>query len=126
MCPYEYRFLDPGLTMPLNLPVTAGETFVVALEFANTNAGGGIFTPSVVYDGDGCQPGLGAVLPIPGSWTDICLVGVTGDIVIRAIVDEPLPVPVLPGGLLALLAGLLVLAGISRLRPRLAPASRSG
>lgn len=40
------------------------------------------------------------------------MLGVPGDIVIRAIVDETPAVPALGAGLLALLAGLLVLVGL--------------
>lgn len=42
-----------------------GAVLWLALEFANTNSGGTIFTPSVVYDGDGCQLGSGSILPMP-------------------------------------------------------------
>ena len=50
----------------------------MTLEFLNQNAGD-IFAPSVVHDGNGCQPGKNVVLAMPGGWNDACLLGVTGD-----------------------------------------------
>ena len=58
--------------------VVSQDPFSVTLEFLNQNAGD-IFAPSVVHDGNGCQPGLNLVNAIPGGWVDACLVGVTGD-----------------------------------------------
>lgn len=123
----EFRFLDPPAdTVPLQVPVTSGQTFVVALEFFNTNAGGGGFLPSVVIDGDGCQPGLNTVFPIPPSaWTDACPLGVTGDFVIRAVIDQPVSTPALTSTGALWLAGLLSLAAaLATLRRRLAPVRR--
>lgn len=112
----EYRHLDPGLTIPLQVPVAAGEVFVVAIEFLNSNAGGSPFVPSVTYDADGCQLGLGSVLPMPGPWTDTCLLGVPGDIVIRAVIDEPPIVPSATGWQLVLAGTLMLGVGTWSLR----------
>lgn len=48
---------------------------------------GDIFAPTFVYDLDGCQANRNAVDVSPGGWFDACLVGVTGDWMIRAVVD---------------------------------------
>lgn len=61
--------------------------FTVALEFLNSNAGNP-FAPSVVHDGNGCQPGKNVVFAIPGGWNDACVLGVTGDWVIYAVYRE--------------------------------------
>ena len=101
----EYRFLDPPTdAIPLSVPVSAGQSFVVSLLLLNQSAGGAPFAPSVVYDQDGCQPGTNAVDVIPGGWSDACPLGVTGDWVIRAVVDcDEVPVPLAgSGGLLGL------------------------
>jgi hypothetical protein len=82
----EYRFLDQTQTIPLNVPIASGQTFVVSLEFLNTNSGQ-TFLPSVVYDTDGCQASKNTAFVIPGGWFDACLLGVSGDWMIRAVVD---------------------------------------
>ncbi len=43
--------------------------------------------PSVVNDIDGCQAGKNTVDAIGIAWISSCLLGVTGDWVIRAVVD---------------------------------------
>ena len=58
--------------------------FTVTLEFANQNAGNP-FAPSVIHDGNGCQPGKNVIFAIPGGWLDGCAAGVTGDWVFYAI-----------------------------------------
>ena len=104
----EFRFLDPPVdSVPLQVPVIAGQTFVVAIEFLNQQAQGNPFVPSVEYDADGCQAGVNAVFTIPGGWADACLAGVPGDFGIRAIVN-PIPEPatflvMMAGGLSMLL-----------------------
>ena len=82
----EFRHLDAAQTIPLSVPVTSGETFVVSLKVFNQSAGD-IFAPSFVYDLDGCQANRNAVDVIPGGWFDACLVGVTGDWMIRAVLE---------------------------------------
>ncbi len=94
---HEYRFLDPAPIgsdgTSLSVPVTGGQTFVVSFKFLNTNNGNPSFG-SVVEDSDGCQVGLNTVEAIPGGWVDACLAGVTGDWLIRAVVDcVPPPIP---------------------------------
>jgi hypothetical protein len=65
--------------LPGEVIVTSGP-FMVTLEFANQNAGGGAFTPSVVHDGNGCQIGRNSVYaPGLGGWWDACQLGVSGD-----------------------------------------------
>ena len=56
----------------------AGGPFTVTLEFLNQNAND-FFAPTVVHDGNGCQPAKNVVKAIPGGWNDACLLGVTGD-----------------------------------------------
>ncbi len=103
----EFRFLDPPTNnVPLQVPVSAGQTFVVAIEFLNQNAGNQ-FASSVEIDGDGCQTGKNSVFVIPGGWYDAGSLGVSGDFGIRAIVN-PIPEPsslalLALGGLLALM-----------------------
>jgi hypothetical protein len=83
----EFRFLDEDMTVPLAVPVTAGEVFVVALTFFNdpspTNG------PSLVTDINGCQTPRNAVFAIPGGWINPCALGMSGDFVIRAVIDCP-------------------------------------
>jgi hypothetical protein len=81
----EFRYLDQAQTIPLSVPVTAGQTFVVSLEYFNpTDVGNG--GPSVIRDTDGCQNRRNALFAIPGGWLNFCLF-LNGDLVIRAIVD---------------------------------------
>jgi hypothetical protein len=90
----EPRFLDPPVdSVPLRVPVTLGQTFAVSLKLFSTNSGNA-FAPSVVADQDGCQGLTNAVDVMPGGWNDACPLGVTGDWVIRAVIDcSPLSVP---------------------------------
>ncbi len=81
----EYRFLDEDMLVPLIVPVTQGQVFVVSLEFANatdvTNGSAAVFA-----DTDGCGLGLSGIFA--GVWFDLCpLLMAPGDIVIRAVVD---------------------------------------
>jgi hypothetical protein len=86
----EFRYLDEAGTIPLNVPVTAGQQFYVTLQFYNpTDVGNG--GPSVVRDVDGCQNGKNVIYAIPGGWWNSCLLGVAGDFAIRAIVNCPDP-----------------------------------
>lgn len=65
--------------LPGEVIVNSGP-FMVSLEFANQNAGGGAFAPSVVHDGNGCQFGKNSVYsPGLGGWWDACALGVSGD-----------------------------------------------
>ncbi|MBW2271205.1 MAG: hypothetical protein JRH16_21855 [Deltaproteobacteria bacterium] len=84
----QFRFLDPPAnTTAMSVPIVAGQQFVVSLEFINQSSGGAPFAPAPTIDQDGCQPLTNAVDVIPGGWLDACPQGVTGDFVIRAVVD---------------------------------------
>ncbi len=81
----EFRYLDEGNTIPISIPVTRNQVFVVSFKFANPPPPSG---PSVIVDTDGCQSGKNAIFAIPPSmWFDSCALGVSGDFVIRAVVD---------------------------------------
>ncbi len=80
----EFRFLDENMTQPLSVPILTNDAFVVSFKFLNSPTA---FTPSVVTDTNGCQSGRNGVFAVPGGWFDACLLGVTGDFVIRAVVD---------------------------------------
>lgn len=82
----EFRYLDGAKTIPLGVPIASGATFVVSLEVVNQSSGD-IFAPTFVYDLDGCQANRNAVNVMPGGWIDACAVGVTGDWMIRAVVE---------------------------------------
>ncbi len=94
----EFRFLDPPTdTVSIAVPVSQGQQFVVDLELLNQTSGTGPFGPDVAWDADGCQSGKNAIFVVPSGWNDACLLGVTGDWVIRAIIDAspcgPAPEP---------------------------------
>ncbi|MBI2397661.1 MAG: hypothetical protein HYV17_07675 [Xanthomonadales bacterium] len=84
----EFRYLDENNTVPLIVPVTANETFVVALEF-DVSIGAG--DPSVVRDVDGNQSGRNGLYAQIGAgsyaWFNSSSLGVNGDWVIRAVID---------------------------------------
>ncbi|MGD2111694.1 MAG: IPTL-CTERM sorting domain-containing protein [Phycisphaerae bacterium] len=81
----EFRYLDENQTIPLIVPVSSGQGFVVSFKFLNTpNPTEG---PSVVTDADGCQFGKNGLDEITFGWLDPCLLGVSGDFVIRTIVE---------------------------------------
>ncbi len=82
----QFRYMDELGTIPLRIPVTAGQQFVVSLRFANAN-NGSYTLPSVVYDTDGCQAQKNAVRYTSGTWVNACSLGVSGDWMIRAVVD---------------------------------------
>ncbi len=83
----EFRYLDEQQSIPLSVPVTAGQQFYVTLEFANaTDVLGG--SASVFRDVNGCQPGKNVLFAIPGGWLNFCIF-LTGDLVIRAVIDCP-------------------------------------
>jgi uncharacterized repeat protein (TIGR01451 family) len=83
----EFRYLDEGNTIPLDVPIVQGETFVVSLSFLEPTPSVG---PSVVRDTDGITPSGNALYGDIGfgiQWYDAALIGITGDWVIRAVVD---------------------------------------
>ncbi len=83
----EYRYLDEQQTIPISVPVVQNQTYVVAFVFENPpdqSVG-----PSVVAD-TGCQAGKNALFGDIGlgpDWYSSCSLGVSGDWVIRAVVD---------------------------------------
>lgn len=85
----EWRFLDENQVIPLNVPVTANETIVVAFEFAASPTAN--VDPSVVRDVDGIQANRNGLLSevSPGNfvWFDSADLLLTGDWVIRGVVD---------------------------------------
>lgn len=81
----EFRFIDQAGTVPLQVPVTSGATFVVSFRFGESTPTTG---PSVVTDTNGCQAGRNGIFAVPPSvWFSSCSLGVSGDFVIRAVVD---------------------------------------
>lgn len=85
----EFRFLDQSQTIPMSVPVSAGQAFAVGLQIANQSSGGGNGTPSLAYDNDGCQNGNNAIYLVDSdTWFDPCS-QLMGDWVIRAIIETP-------------------------------------
>lgn len=86
----EYRFLDDNNTVPLIVPVTNNETFIVAYTFGETPPSSG---PSLAVDSNGIVSGRNAIYAqLPGPtyfWLSSESFGVPGDWVIRAVVDCP-------------------------------------
>lgn len=80
----EFRYIDEQQTIPLNVPVQAGETFIVSYQFFDDVPALG---PSVIVDTNGCQNGRNAVLAVGQGWINPCALGMSGDFVIRAVVD---------------------------------------
>jgi hypothetical protein len=87
----QFRFLSQ--TVPLNVPVTQNQVFVVSLRFLNAST---ILRPSVVSDVHQntpecpfpqCQAGKNGVKEVSGAWTSACALGVSGDWIIRAVID---------------------------------------
>ncbi len=71
--------------LPAPVPVLQGSTYVVTLVFDAAPLPNG---PSVVTDTDGCQDGKNGIFAIPPvAWFSSCLLGVTGDFAIRAVVE---------------------------------------
>jgi len=99
----EFRYLDPGInTIPLSVPVTAGQTFVVDLEIQNQSSGNPTAS-SVLIDG-AIQAGVNSVFTPANGWLDAGPQGVTGDWGIRAIIAPE------PSGAVLLVVGLAALA----------------
>jgi hypothetical protein len=82
----EFRYLDEQQTIPLSVPVFRDQVFIVSFRFANSP--NPFIGPSVVTD-LGCQQGKNTIFAIPGGWLNACSVGISGDFVIRAVVDCP-------------------------------------
>ena len=72
-------------TLTPAIPVSNGQTIVVSFIFLETPPALG---PSLVTDSDGCQAGRNAIFASPpNAWFSACLLGVSGDFAIRAVVD---------------------------------------
>ncbi len=86
----EWRYLDENNTIPLAVSLAANERFVVSFAFFDppiTNS-----SPTVVRDTNGIQSGRNALLADIGGtlmWFDSATLGLTGDWVIRGVVDCP-------------------------------------
>ena len=96
----EFRYEDETQTIPISIPVSAGEEFVVSLRFGNSNSANQLL-PSIVSDRSGCQGGKNAVKVNGTTWTNACALGVSGDWVIRAVIDcgsEPVGAACMPDG----------------------------
>lgn len=81
----EFRYLDELNTIPIDIPVSQGEVFIVALKFGSDPVP--FVGPSVVTDSNGCQPGKNAVNAIGLGWVNACSLGISGDFMIRAVVN---------------------------------------
>ena len=96
----EFRYEDENQTIPISIPVEAGEEFVVSLKFYNSNNTDPLL-PSVVSDAQDCQNGKNAVKINGSFWANACALGVSGDWVIRAVIDcggDPIGAACLPDG----------------------------
>ncbi len=80
----EFRYEDENQTIPINIPVTAGEEFVLSLKFFNPSS---ILGPSILFDDSGITPNKNAVKTNGSLWRSSESLGVTGDWIIRAIID---------------------------------------
>ena len=80
----EFRFMDENQTIPIDIPVTAGEEFVVSLKFFNAS---GVTAPSILFDDSGITLGKNTVKVNGNLWRSAESLGVSGDWIIRAIVD---------------------------------------
>lgn len=89
----EWRYLDENNVIPLIVPVTQGEIFVVAMVF--DEAPPAPIGPSVVRDNNGIVAQRNAIYSNFGTgfqWRSAESLGLTGDWVIRAVVDCPVVV----------------------------------
>lgn len=95
----EYRYYDDNQTIPISIPVTAGQTFVVSFKFFNASPPLG---PSISFDNNGAVPFRNAVKAIGQGWVSAGSLGVSGDWIIRAVVDcaagDPVGACCLPDG----------------------------
>lgn len=82
----EFRYSDEEQQNPIRIPVTAGQTVVVSLEFADgTDIRNG--SPSVCRDTTGCRQGKNAIYaPNLGGWVNWCNIS-GGNFVIRAVLE---------------------------------------
>lgn len=83
----EYRYKDENQTIPISIPVAANEEFVISLKFLNSNNINPTL-PSIVSDANGCQSGKNTVKVDGSTWLSACALGVSGDWVIRAVIES--------------------------------------
>lgn len=85
----EWRYLDENNVVPLAVPVSENETFVVSFTF-DTEPQPNV-DPSVTRDTDGIQPNRNALYARLGPgmyvWFNSATLGLQGDWIIRAVVD---------------------------------------
>ncbi|HKQ50672.1 MAG TPA: hypothetical protein VJZ71_21555 [Phycisphaerae bacterium] len=84
----EFRYLDEEQTIPIEVPVANGQVFVVSFKF-DSNPSGANGGPTVVTDSNGCQNGKNAIDGIGVGWFNPCAIGMSGDFMIRAVVECP-------------------------------------
>jgi hypothetical protein len=71
----------------LNIVINSPTTLTVGLQFFDAPNGDGL-KPTLATDDNGCQSGLSVVFtPGPDIWFNLCAFGVSGDLVIRTIID---------------------------------------
>lgn len=83
----EFRYMDENNSIPIRIPVAQGQEFVVSFKFYNDPDEA--IGPSLVTDFDGCQSGKTAIKAQGAGWINPCLLGMSGDLVIRAVIDCP-------------------------------------
>lgn len=113
----EFRHLDGAMTMPLNVPVTAGQTFIVSLKFTNSPADQ-LEGPGIAADFGDCLSGGYSSLSVdaePDDWVDLCARGFPGNLAIRAVIDKS-AVPTVSAWGAVVFAGLLLAAGTITIR----------
>ena len=65
---YEFRFLDQNNTVPLSVPVTMGQTFVVSFEFGEDHAAAGATDPTIPIDTNGTVLNHNGIFGLPGGF----------------------------------------------------------
>lgn len=75
-------FLNSWDTTSANLRFQPGQTFTVGVRLLN----GTLFQnfSTLATDSDGCQSSKSLIFAVPGGWTDACVLGVSGDMIVRA------------------------------------------
>ncbi|MCB9897715.1 MAG: hypothetical protein H6825_06915 [Planctomycetes bacterium] len=73
------------------LNLTVNGPFTVGVEIVDSGQQFGLTSPTLVTDTNGCQNGKNWVRQTNGVWANLCAFGVSGDLVIRALVMEDAP-----------------------------------
>ena len=82
---YEFRFLDETQTIPLSVPVTAGQTFCLSFEFGEDHSNAGPpygSVPTIPIDLNGCTSQKNGIFGIPGGFLNFCQFS-SGDFIMR-------------------------------------------